>query len=135
MQLNGTSLSNGVSVVDGYKVTMASAGKYNIAFSSQLDNAAPQRRIVTIWLSKNGTDAIHWVPETSTDIYLATDVTGERDFMALNFFVDAQAGDYYVLMVVANGDRTIIHGGTSANTLPAGIPAVPSTILTVNQVG
>ena len=49
--------------------------------------------------------------------------------------MDAQAGDYFTLMIVSNGDRMFLDGGSSLNTTPVGIPQIPSTILTVNQVG
>ena len=133
--LNTTAFASGVSIVDNYKITFSQAGKFNIAFSSQILNAANQRRYVTIWLSKNGILQANWLPETSTDLVLGTTTTDERSVAAWNFFVDAQAGDYFVLMITANGDRVTIHGGTSLNTSPAGIPQIPSTILTVNQVG
>lgn len=133
--LNTTVFASGVSVVDNYKITFSQAGKFNIAFSSQLLSTSNQRRYVTIWLSKNGIASSNWLTETSTDVILGTAVTDERAVAAWNFFVDAQAGDYFVLMIVANGSNVTIHGGTSLNTSPAGIPQIPSTILTVNQVG
>lgn len=54
---------------------------------------------------------------------------------ALNYLVDASPGDFVVLMTVADGSNVRIHGGASDNDVPAGIPQIPSTILTVNQVG
>lgn len=133
--LNTTDFSSGVSIVDSTKITMASAGKYNIAFSVQLLNAATAGRIVTIWLSKNGTTPDRWVTWTSTDVYVGTATESEREVSAWNFFVDAAAGDSYSLMVATNGTGISVLAGNSANTTPAGIPAVPSTIVTVNQVG
>lgn len=146
VRLNTTGFAQGVSISgtgdSQYEIRLESAGKYNIAFSSQLLNAANQRRVVTIWLSKNGIAPSNWIPETSTDLVLGTGTTDERSVAAWNFFVDAQANDYFVLMVVTNGDRVSIHGSTSQNDrdfpgLPTtpDIPEIPSTILTVNQVG
>lgn len=133
--LNTTDFSNGVSILDGYKIKIANAGKYNLVFSSQLWNQASQRRNVTIWLSKNGITSDKWVPNSSTDIVMGTTLDQERTVAAWNFFVDAQANDFFVLMVVASANNVIVHGGTSLTTNPAGIPSIPSTILTVNQVG
>lgn len=135
--LNTEQFYDGVRIVDGYKITMSRSGKYNIAFSTQLWNKQNQRHTVTIWLSKNGTAPSNWVGETSTDIYMGTTADAERDVAAWNFFVDAQAGDFFALMVVTDGTQMWLHGSESVNynatTLP--LPFIPSTILTVNQVG
>ena len=133
--INSTVFSSGVSIVDGYKIQLSQAGKYSIAFSSQLWNRDNARRTVTIWLTKNGIAQANWVPETSTDLVIGTSVDAERAVAAWNFFVDAQAGDFYALMIVASGDDVDLHGAASLNTTPVGIPQIPSTILTVNQVG
>ena len=109
---------------------MAAAGKYNIAFSLQLFNSVNARPVVTIWLNKNGSP----VADSSTDIYLGTSIDTERSVAAWNFFVDAAAGDYFSLMIATNGTGVSIYGDTSVNA-GAGAPAIPSTIVTVNQVG
>lgn len=123
-------LAQGVSIVDSTRITVDAAGVYNIAFSLQLLNTVNQRRVVTIWLSRNGAT----VPISSTDEYLATDTTGERAVAAWNFFVIAAPGDYFELMIAANGTGTEIFYGPSENS-DDGAPLIPSTILTVNQVG
>ena len=133
--LNTTDLASGISVVGGSAITMASAGKYSIAFSSQLYNRDNVRRTVTIWLSKNGTAQANWVVETSTDVVLGTSTDAQRGVAAWNFFVDAAVGDSYVLMIAANGSGVDLFGGDPLNTVPTGIPRIPSTIVTVNQVG
>lgn len=133
--LRRTLFAQSVSIVDDTGIRMATAGKYNIAFSLQLYNRANARRTTTLWLSKNGVGVGNWMPWTSTDIQLGTSADTERGVAAWNFFVDALAGDTYTLMVVASGDNVDVLAGGSLNTNPAGIPQIPSTILTVNQVG
>lgn len=133
--LNTTVFSSGISIVDSYKITIANAGKYNIAFSSQIFNNSNGRRTVTIWLSKNGITSDKWVAETSTDEFLGTSTDAERSVAAWNFFVDAAANDFYVLMIASSGTNVSIYGDASDITNPAGIPQIPSTILTVNQIG
>lgn len=133
--LDSTSFAQGVSIVDGYAITVADAGVYNIAFSLQLYNAGNTRPAVTIWLSKNGIAEANWIAETSTDIRLGTSTETERAVAAWNFFVNANAGDSYALMIVSTSSDVDIFGGSPANTLPVNIPQIPSTILTVNQVG
>jgi hypothetical protein len=135
ISINTTAFANGVSIVDGYKITFSQVGKFNIAFSSQIYNSSNSQRAIVIWLSKNGVDSPSWVPESSTDLYLGKDSLTERDVAAWNFSVNATAGDYYVLMAATNGDGVAIYGDVSAITSPAGIPMIPSTILTVSQIG
>lgn len=135
VQLRRTLFAQGVSVVDDTGIRMVAAGKFNIAFSLQLLNRANARRTVTLWLSKNGVDVGNWIPWTSTDLQLGTTVDTERRVAAWNFFVDAAAGDTYTLMIAADGDRVDILAGDSLNVDPPGVPQIPSTILTVNQVG
>ena len=133
--LDTTQFAQGVSIVNGYEITMAEAGKYNLAFSLQLLNNANTRRIVTVWLSKNGITQANWLPWTSTDVYLGTAADTERTVAAWNFFIDAAAGDHVVLMIAVNGVSVSVFAGSSENTVPAGLPLIPSTILTINQVG
>ena len=91
--------------------------------------------MVTLWLSRNGVAEANWVAETSTDLRLGTSTETERDVAAWNFFVEANPGDSFALMIVSSSSDVSIFGGASANTVPANLPQIPSTILTVNQVG
>jgi hypothetical protein len=135
IHFNTIDMSHDVSIVDDYKIALAGEGVYSLAFSSQLRNGSSHRCDVTIWLSKNGVAPEHWLTETATDITLGTTLSDERQVAAWNFFVTAQPGDYFVLMIAANGDGVVIDGGATHNTVPPGIPSIPSTMLTVNQVG
>jgi hypothetical protein len=104
-----------------------------------MQNDATNRRTVTIWLSKNGTDSSSWIANTSTDFVLGSSADSERMVAAWNFFVDADANDYFVIMIASSGSSTgrqvTIHAGSSLVSPPLGIPDIPSTIVTVNQVG
>lgn len=141
--------SDGVSLIDVgvspnvYRsgVRFAQAGWYNISFSSQILNSSNANRTVTIWLSKNGIAAENWVPESATDIIVGKATETERAVAAWNFSVQAQANDYYVLMVATNDTGVSIFGGASLNDSTStggavvGLPSIPATILTINQVG
>ncbi len=133
--LGKTLYSNGVSIADGYKIRFSRSGKYNIAFSSQLWNQENRIRAVTIWLSKNGTAASNWQADSSTDLFLGKSDEANRTVAAWNFFVEANAGDYFVLMIATDGNNVSIHSGSSLLAVPANIPKIPATIITVNQVG
>jgi hypothetical protein len=108
--LNTTVFASDVSITNRYEIRFTKAGKYDIQFSSQIQNNANAVREVIIWLSKNG-------------------------IASWNFFVDANANDFFVLLIATNGSGVQIHAGSSLVTNPLGIPLIPSTILTVNQVG
>lgn len=133
--LNTTAFASGVSITNGYEIRFANAGKYDIQFSSQLQNNANAFRQVIIWLSKNGISSTSWVAESSTDLVIGKDNETERVVASWNFFVEASANDFYVLLISTNGSGVEIHAGPSLVTNPTGIPNIPSTILTVNQVG
>jgi hypothetical protein len=125
LPLNTTDFAQGVSVVGGSRVTFANAGKYNVAFSAQLVNASNAIRIVKIWLSINGVD-VDW---SAGDIYLGRVTEAERAITAWNYFVDVSAGDY--IEIKARADDT----GVTVPTDELSVPKIPSTIVSVNQVG
>ena len=128
-----TAFTNGISIVNNTRVTFTNAGKYNLQFSSQLYNPGKASIRITLWLAKNRVaGAPGYITNSSTDIYLGKDIETERQVISWNFFVEALAGDYFELMIVANAAGAEIYSGPSAN---AGVPAIPGTILTVNQVG
>ena len=133
--LNTTDRASGISIVndiDGKptKITFTTAGIYNISFSMQLGKTDSGTDLVSIWLVQNGDN----VPWSSTDLYLTDSGLKSRTVAAWNFFVVIAAGDNIQLMISAENDLK-----TSVLTLPAQTnptrPEVPSTILTVNQVG
>lgn len=129
-----TDFSDGISVTDGSRITFSSSGKFNIAFSTQLLKEDNGTDTVTIWLCKgsNGGSCTN-VPWSGTNLYLIG--ADARYVAAWNFFVNAQSGDYYQLMISSSGTtlKTKILSAP-ASTLP-NRPEVPGTILTVNQVG
>jgi hypothetical protein len=98
-------------------------GVYNIQFSTQFAKTDSGTDFIDIWLRKNGEN----VPMTDTE--LRSWGNDDRQVAAWNFFVDAQAGDYYELAWQSN-DANISMLSTAAN----GIPGIPSVILTVTQV-
>ncbi len=132
--LGVTDFSDGISVTDGSRITFSSSGKFNISFSTQLLKEDNGTDTLTIWLCKgsNGGSCTN-VPWSATNLYL--DGADARYVAAWNFFVNAQSGDYYQLMISSSGTtlKTKILS-TPASTLP-NRPEVPGTILTVSQVG
>lgn len=132
--LGTAEFARNVSVESGHSVALTQAGKYDIQFSSQLYNSSTGNRTVSIWLSKNGIAQSNWMANTATDVVIGSATDAERTVASWNFFVEASPGDTYTLMIASNGTGVRILSGASAVTNPAGIPAIPGTILTVNQI-
>ena len=124
---NSTDLSNGVSIVAGSRITISEPGTYTIISTHQYVHNTGGVVTITGWLRKNGVD----VDYSGNDLDLKGN--GDKDLYAINYFVEAEAGDYYELMWSANGTDTFIVA-TPARTGPVR-PAVPSVITTVNRVG
>lgn len=126
MILNTTDFAQGVSIENNSQITLEEAGKYNIAFSLQLENTNNSVQTVKIWLSKNGTD-VEW---SAGDLFLGKSDDTKRAIAAWNYFVDAAAGDYFEIKATGTAATgiTVLADGSSS-------PKIPSTIVTVNQVG
>ena len=125
--LRSTDLSSGVNVVDDTKVTVSQAGVYNIAFSAQLTKTDSGTDTIYIWLRINGTD----VPDSNTALILIGN--GAKQVAAWNFVVPLGAGQQATLMWASlDANARIVYVDDTAT--PYG-PAIPSMIVTVNQVG
>lgn len=119
----------GISIVDGSKIKFTKTGAYNIAFSFQLNDIGKSAVNIDIWLrDKNGD-----VPLTNTTVYL--DKQNSRYVAAWNFFVNVTdpTTDFFQIMWFSEStDSQILYVPEQTNP---SIPAIPSVIMTVNQVG
>lgn len=129
MKFNTTDLSFGVTMVnDGLgnptRITVANTGIYNLQFSAQTHKVAGGgSETMYIWFAKNGLP----IADSNTSFVEANN--GRFAVLSWNFFLSLVAGQYAQIIVRV----------TSANfrleyLTPAGVPAIPSTILTVNQI-
>lgn len=127
--LNSIDFSNGITVVDGSKITMDTLGIYNIAFSLQLEKTGGSSADIYIWMRHNGVD----VADTATIIHMANNNT--YNVAAWNFFVncDVLPQDFQLMWYTASTNVSI--ASISDSTTPVGVPSVPSVIVTVNKVG
>ena len=124
---NTTDLSSDVSIVSDTRITMAEAGVYTIISTQQFKHTSGGTVYITGWLRKNGVD----VANSATDLTLKGN--GDTELYAINYFVEAAAGDYFELIWSATDSSTeIVYQAT--RTSPTR-PAVPSVITTVNRVG
>lgn len=128
--LNTTDFASGVSITDGSKITFAVSGRFNIMFSSQLEKGDAGTDTMSVWLRKNGDN----VPWTNTDVVIVASDANSRHMVALNFFVEAVPGDQFQLMMTTTTSNQMVIRAVGTQTNPDR-PEIPSTILTVNQVG
>ena len=122
--VNGV-VANGVSVVSGSRVTVATSGTYNIQFSAQLAKTDAGNDTMDIWLRVDGSDA-EW---TNTEV---TITASQRAVAAWNFMIDLNAGQYVELMYSSADINTQILAA-APQTGPVR-PGIPSVILTVQRV-
>lgn len=132
LQLNTQDLSNGVTLnTTTSEVTVAVSGKYNFAFSGQLNNSTTAQSLLAIWFAINGTNVANstsWVTIASRE----NDTTPASALMAANVFLNLSAGDDVTMKWLSvDGHGSIVTYPASASPL---YPAAPAMILTVNQV-
>jgi len=122
-----TDFSNDITLVDGSKIRMEKAGKYNIAFSAQL-HQTNSSGIVNIWLRKNGNN----MAATNTKV----SITSNNPYYvaAWNLFVDAAEDDYFELIWSSDSPNTKIEYEAPTGSGATEHPSVPSIILTANQI-
>jgi hypothetical protein len=122
---NNVDFEQGIQLIDNTKMTFSNAGYYNIQHSLQLHHVGGggNGTKMVVWLDKNGTA----VPETATYI---TVTNGQFSFVAWNFLVYAEQGDYYRLMWQTDNTSIKIEKFDAVGN----IPASPCVILTVNRV-
>lgn len=127
--LNVTDFSDGVSIQNGSEITFTTLGKFNIAFSAQLVKTGGAKTYIWFWLRHNGVD----VPDSAT----ALEMGNNNDYLvaAWNFFVNVNTNPQQFQLMWYTPTADISLGSIPDASTPVGVPAVPSIILTVNQVG
>jgi hypothetical protein len=127
MLLGTTDYSNGVSVVSGSRITIATTGIYNIQFSAQFARAAGTGfATVEVWLAKNGANV------AGSNGQVNVPLSGGKNIAAWNYLADVSSGDYFQLYW-SSTDANIELLASAAGTNPTR-PTTPSIIVTVTQV-
>jgi hypothetical protein len=119
MTLNTTDFANGVSIATS-KITVATAGIYNLQFSTQFSNTDSSFQDVYIWLRQNGTN----IPGSTGFVSIPNRHAGTdgHAIVGWNYFVSMAADDYVeIYWSVPNTAVTIQHLAAS------GTPTKPST--------
>ena len=119
--------TNGFSVVNNSRITAQYSGIYNLAFSFQLHNrgGGGSGTSAEIWLTKGGVS----IPDTNTRI--AVNTNSPYVVAAWNFFVPINAGEYVEVYWATDNLNIVLEHNTGS----MGGPSIPSTIITINQVG
>lgn len=106
---------------------VSSAGVYNLQFSCQVSHTSSVSHNVYIWFRKNGTD----VPGSASEFTLLGN--NENQVPAWNYIFNLSAGDYVSVMWSCETTQFSMPA-MSAQTTPVVIPAVPSVIITMQQI-
>jgi hypothetical protein len=125
MILSYTYESNGVSIVDGTKLTFAHSGTYNIQFSTVFTKSTANAELISVWFAKNG--------QSTTASNTEFSISGNTDqVVSWNFIYTLNSNDYVELYwSSADTSISILSTGTQSNPVR---PAVPSVILTAQQI-
>jgi hypothetical protein len=130
MRMNNSSPDNCGVYVDQEtqsKIFVSRDGVYNLQFSAQIRSDINQTKEMDIWLAKNGEP----VPNSNTQFF-APDRKGVY-IAAWNFVVPLKGGDFLELMWFSEDVDIFL---SQLDEQPEfKIPAVPSLILTLTQVG
>jgi len=112
----------GISVVNNTQVTLAQAGTYNIQFSAQIESTAGADTVY-LWFKKNGVN----ISDSASKAVLANNTA---QVITVNLFDSGVANDYYELAYqTLNGNARVLYEPAAGN-----IPAIPSVILTIQQI-
>lgn len=117
-------IGEGVSLVDGSKVTAEADGVYNFNFCAQVDKHGGVAENMWLWIRKNGTDV-----EPSARQYGVVRPTP----VDWSFNIDLSAGDYVEMMWAVDNTDIDIHGYTASAPRP-GIPAAVMAVSFVSNV-
>lgn len=119
----------------GSRISFSQSGVYNIQFSAQYTNLqGGSETLVEIWIRRNGLN----VPWSNTHFYTISNTP--RSVALVNWFVEVECDsscDYYEIMWDPTVPNQPTHATLDTVLLadPLVSPAIPSIILTVNQVG
>lgn len=125
MTLNREVTAKGVYVVSSTMVTVEKEGVYNIQFSAQLDKTDSGTDLADIWLAIQG-EPVEW---SNTQISVVGN--NGKYVAAWNWVVPLDAGQHFqIYWQSEDANMRIV-----TRAINGSIPAVPSLILTVTQVG
>ena len=128
VKLNTTNLSNGISLVEESKITVANPGIYNFSWSAQINNNSSGIKNIYAWIKKNGTSV-----DGSNGLVSVHGSAGGIDghtIIAWNYFVNLVANDYVEFWWSPTDQKLTID--SYEPVAPA--PASAAVIVTVNHI-
>jgi hypothetical protein len=126
ININSTSVSSGVSIQGGNRITVDHDGVYNIQFSLQLTKSDAGNDDADIWLRYNGVD----VPFSNTMVTL---IGNNGKGVAAWNFVQTMTASSYCQIYWSSGDSNLTIYATASQINPIR-PATPSIIVTVDKI-
>ena len=125
--VNNTDYAEGIAVTSGSRFTVQENGTYNLQFSAQVHHrtggGGGSGDSIWIWLKKNGTS----VANSATRLNVSS---GKYATPAWNFFIKLKAKEYVQLAWATDTTNMAIEYESASSPKPA----VPSLIVTMNQV-
>jgi len=129
MTISQTDASGGINAVSTSQFTVPNTGVYNLQFSSQFTNSESTQEDVAIWVKISGAD----LANSASIVTVAgrkNPATPGKLIAGWNFFLTMTAGQYAQLA----WQPTSANVTMQAITATATYPAVPSVIVTMDQV-
>lgn len=124
LQFGQTYLNNGVSIVDGTKLTVEIPGVYNFQYSSAVTSTNSSIKTVWLWIVRNS------IPiQYSTNEYTVSG-SGTDTVISWQFNLDLDAGEYVELYWGADDTNVMI--STTAPTPPH--TGIPANVVAVNFI-
>ena len=93
LTLSNTDFTNGVTLATGSKMTVATAGIYNLQFSVQTENFDNAPQDMYIWLKQNGTDIVGSTGIVGS-LARKSAIDPAHDIKGWNYFLSMAANDY-----------------------------------------
>jgi hypothetical protein len=135
MTLNTTDFSNGVTISSS-KITVATAGIYNLQFSAQFQNTDNQIQDMSIWLKQNGTDIAGSTGFISIPAHKSASAGDEaHEIIGWNYYVSMAANDYIqIYWSTTNASVTIQHYPASTGPVRPSTQSVVATMTFVSAL-
>ena len=135
MTLNTTDFSNGVTISSS-KITVATAGIYNLQFSAQFQNTDNQIQDMSIWLKQNGTDIAGSTGFISIPAHKSASAGDEaHEIIGWNYYVSMAANDYIqIYWSTTNASVTIQHYPTTTGPVRPSTQSVVATMTFVSAL-
>jgi hypothetical protein len=128
LTFNTTEKEFNTSLVATNRIYALATGTYRFDYSIQFDNTDAAAQTANIWISKNGTNVLR---SASTIRLGATGAAAHQQFPSCSYTLDLNAGDY--VSVLFNATSTNVIANATAAAAP--VPAIPSIIVNLMQVG